>query len=250
MKYAYGVIGLLVGTALGGSVVAATGKTGSANMDTDAIKQIVRDVIKNEPQVMVDSLRAYQEDMQQSANSEASKALKDDGVRNAVLNDEDLPYAGNGNGDHVIAEFFDYDCPVCKMQFKVFQEMLKKDPELKIVFHEFPIFGPTSEENSHLGLAVSKLYPEKYYEFHSKMMEGKGHETDTKRTYAIMKELGFDIAKVEKMSKSDEVQKQLLKSRELGEKLRIQGTPAVIIGDELIPHLVQGPELEAKLSAQ
>ncbi|MEF5008139.1 DsbA family protein, partial [Escherichia coli] len=90
----------------------------------------------------------YQQDQQRQAMSKANDALKDPAVRDAVFNDATLAFAGNKTGKHVVAEFFDYDCPVCKIQFKALVELIKTDPELKVVFHEFPIFGPTSDENS------------------------------------------------------------------------------------------------------
>lgn len=246
MKYAQGIIGLLVGTALGGSVVAATTE-GTVGADKETIRAIVLDVIKDEPQAIIDSLNGYQAKQQQEKIEASSAALKDSAVKEAIYKDNTLAFAGNKNGSHVIAEFFDYDCPVCKMQFNIFTEMLKKDPELKIVFHEYPIFGPVSEENSRIGLSVAELYPEKYFEFHEKMMGGKGHETTNDRTYGILKELGMDVEKVKATSKTDEIATKLAASRELGQKLNIQGTPTIIVGDEVIPHAAQMNELEAKL---
>lgn len=249
MKYAQGIIGLLVGTALGGSVVAATTEgTATGSADKDSIRAIVLEVIKEEPQAIMESVSSFQMKQREAKMQESSAALKDSAVKEAIFNDDTLAIAGNKNGKHVVAEFFDYDCPVCKMQFKIFADMIKKDPELKIVFHEYPIFGPVSEENSRIGLAVTKLYPEKYYTFHEKMMGGKGHETTNDRTYGILKEMGLDVEKVKATAKSDEIVKKLADTRALGQKLNIQGTPTIIVGDEVIPHAAQMNELEAKFS--
>ncbi|MFM9889469.1 MAG: DsbA family protein [Rickettsiales bacterium] len=254
MKTTHFLIGLLAGTALGGAVVAATGTTthsasGASGLSRDEIQQIVRDTISNEPQLILDSVQKFQQGQRNAAMGKANESLKNSDVRAAIFNNEQLAIGGNKNGTHVVAEFFDYDCPVCKTQFKVLAEMLKKDPELKIVFHEFPIFGPVSEENSRIGLAVTKLYPEKYYAFHEKMMGGEGHQKTTKRTYEILKELGMDEAKIKTSSNSEEIIKQLADSRALGEKLSIQGTPALIIGDEITPHFLPEEELQAKFAA-
>lgn len=243
MKYAQGIIGLLVGTALGGSVIAATTETGGT-ASKDSIRATVLEVIKEEPQAIIESLNAWQAKQQADKLAGASAALKKDGVKDSIFNDATLPFAGNKDGKHVVAEFFDYNCPVCKMQFQVFTEMLAKDKELKIVFHEYPIFGATSEENSRLGLAVADLYPEKYWQFHEKMMGGKGHEQNNDRTLAILKELGLDVAKVQEKSKTEEVAAQLEKSRRIGQSLNIQGTPTLIVEDTIIPHAAQAPELE------
>ncbi|MFZ8417704.1 hypothetical protein ACO1L7_14535, partial [Staphylococcus aureus] len=78
------------------------------------IQQIVRDTISAEPKLILDSVQNYQQDQQRQAMSKANDALKDPAVRDAVFNDATLAFAGNKTGKHVVAEFFDYDCPVCK----------------------------------------------------------------------------------------------------------------------------------------
>lgn len=254
MKTSSFLIGLLAGTALGGAVVAATGthspSAGSASgLTREDVQQIVRDTISNEPKLILESVQKFQEGQRNAALGKANESLKDASVRDAIFNNEKLAVGGNKNGKHVVAEFFDYDCPVCKSQFKVLASMLKNDPELKIVFHEFPIFGPVSEENSRIGLAVANLYPEKYYAFHEKMMGGEGHQKTAKRTYEILKELGMDEAKVKTASNSEEIIGQLAESRALGEKLNIQGTPTLVIADEITPHFLPEEELTAKFAA-
>jgi protein-disulfide isomerase len=250
MKYAQLIMGLLIGTALGGAVVASQGTnaSGGGAVNEEAVKQIVRDTIMNEPKLIMDSVQKYQQQQQAQAAGKASEVLKDPAVTDLIFRDDALPFAGNKDGKNVIAEFFDYNCPVCKMQFKVFTDLLAKDKDLKIVFHEFPIFGPVSDQNSKIGLAVAKLYPAKYYTFHEKMMEGRGHEENNDRTLLILKDLGFDVAKVQEVAQSDEVAAQLDKSRDLGQKLNIRGTPTLVVGDEVIGHAVDADALEAKLS--
>lgn len=252
MKYAQLLMGLFAGTALGGAIVANTtaAPVSGASLSKADVQQIVRDTISNEPKLILESVQKFQDSQRNAAMSRANEALKDASVRDAIFNAEHLAVAGNKNGTHVVAEFFDYDCPVCKMEFKVLAPMLKSDPQLKIIFHEFPIFGPTSEENARIGLAVTQLYPEKYYAFHEKMMGGEGHQKTTKRTYEILKELGLDEAKIKTTMNSEEIEKRLAASRALGEKLLIQGTPTLVIGDEIVPHFLPAEELQAKFAAQ
>ncbi len=64
MKYAQLIMGLLIGTALGGTVVASTGVAPGGAADPEAIKQIVRDVISQEPKLILDSVQKYQMDAQ------------------------------------------------------------------------------------------------------------------------------------------------------------------------------------------
>jgi protein-disulfide isomerase len=252
MKYAQLVIGLLVGTALGGSVIAATGAapSGAGAQDSEAIKKIVREVIDQEPKLILDSVQKYQIAEQQKKVADASQALKDSAVREKLFNNPDAASFGAKDAPHVIVEFFDYNCPVCKTQFKALDELTKKDKNLRIVFIEFPIFGAVSDTNSKLGLAVNRLYPEKYFAFHEKMMSVPGHGPgNNEPTLKFIKELGMDVEKVKAESEKKEVADILVANRELGDKLQVRGTPLLVIGDEIIPHAVGLEELESRLNA-
>ena len=241
MKYVQLISGLLIGTALGGSVVASTGGGASES----AIRDVVRKVIAEEPQLILDSVQKYQQDQQNEKRAAASEALKDPALKAEVYDDSKEAYIGNKNSTNVVVEFFDYNCPACKGMFEQLDKLVANHKDVKIIFREFPIFGETSETNSKLALAVWNLYPEKYYEFHKAMMKASGR--DTKTTHGIIKKLGMDLSKVEAESKNEKYQQLIQETRELGTKLHVQGTPTLVIGDEIIPHGVSYEELEARL---
>lgn len=244
MKYAQLLIGLLAGTALGGAVVAATGK--STVNDPEAIKAIVRQVISEEPKLLIDSVEKFQFEQQRKMQSTSNEVLKDQTVRDKIFNDPAAASVGPKDSKRVVAEFFDYNCGACKFMFKGLQELLAKDKSVRVVFHEFPIFGPTSETNSRIGIAVNRLYPEKYYDFHVKMMSAPGH-ADEKAAYGFIKELGMDEEKVKTEAAKQDITNVFMSNRALGELLRIQGTPTLVIGNEVVPHALNLQDLTEKL---
>lgn len=246
MKYAQLIIGLLIGTALGGVVVASQGHAGgSPTINQDEVRQIVLDTIDNEGGRILQAVQKFQQNQQQAQEQEASKVLEDAEVQKMIFEDDSLPVIGNKDGKHVVAEFFDYNCPVCHMQLKVFNEMLKTDKELKIIFHEFPIFGPESDMNTKIGFGVQKFHPNRYFDFHQKMMSGKGHDLDAAKVVGYLKELGLNVKKIQDYAKSPEADEKLNKARDLAAKLNIRGTPTVVVGKKLIPHAVQQQEMES-----
>lgn len=251
MKFAPFIVGLLAGTVLGGAVVANTnivpGATSSA-ADPEAVKIIVRDVILNEPQLIIESVQKFQIAEQKKQQESANEVLKDPAVREQVFNDPNAASTGPKDSKRVVAEFFDYNCGACKMMFKSLDTVMKKDPSMRIVFHEYPIFGPVSDTNAKIGLAVDRLYPEKYFEFHVRMMTHEG-KVDEKTAMSIAKDLGMDTAKIKTESEKKELAAIIESNRELGNKLRIQGTPTLVIGDDIIPHGISPEELEMRLDA-
>lgn len=253
MKYAQLVIGLLIGTALGGSVIAGTGAApvgaGAGASDSETIKKIVREVIDQEPKLILDSVQKFQMAEQKKKTAGASDALKDEAVRAQLFNNADAPNHGPKDSKRVVVEFFDYNCGVCKQMFKGLETLAKKDPSLRIVFFEFPIFGETSDTNSKIALAVNRLHPEKYFDFHAKMMTNPARGTDAKTALGFVKELGMDADKVKAESEKKEVADILLATRALGEKLHVQGTPLLVIGDEIIPHALSPEDLATRVNA-
>lgn len=250
MKYAQLIIGLLAGTALGGSVVAATGSSMGAGSapDAEAVKQIVRDVILTEPQLILDSVQKYQAEQQKKQQAGANEMLKDSAVREEIFHGKNAGSTGPKDSKRVVVEFFDYNCGVCKMMFKNIDRLLKTDKDVRVIFHEYPIFGPASDTNAKIGIAVARLNPEKYFEFHSKMISHEG-KVDDKMAFAIIKDLGLDSDKIKAESENKEVADALAANRALGDKLHIQGTPTLVIGDEVVPHAISFEDLEAKLKA-
>lgn len=241
MKYAQGIIGLLVGTALGGSVVAATTDTAVSG---DVRAQVLQ-VIKDEPQAIIDSLNAWQTKQQEEKQAGASAALKDPAVSKAVHDTTDSAFIGKVDSTKTVVEFFDYNCPACKMQFEQLSALHKADSDVKIIFKEYPIFGEQSEMNSKIGIAVNRIAPEKYFAWHSKMMTSQGR-TDEAAALKYASEVGIDAAKVKEEAASAKVGEILAAERALGQKLNLQGTPSLVIGDELVPHAMGAEEITAK----
>ena len=251
MKYAQLIIGLLAGTALGGAVVAGTGAPANGGtMSDEAVKKIVRQVIMDEPKLIMESVQKFQTEEMKKQNADASGALKDQAVQDALYHNLNTASIGPKDSKRTIVEFFDYNCPVCKMQFKWLDSITKKDPSVRVIFVEYPIFGPVSDLNAKLGLAVWRLYPEKYYQFHEKMMSTPGHGPgNNEPTYKFISDLGMNLDKVKAEADKKDISDLIEKNRDLGNTLHVQGTPMLIVGGETIPHAVEEGELLQRLDA-
>lgn len=244
MNYAYLLMGLIAGAAIGGAVVAGTGTTlsGVPVSDAEAIKKIVREVISEEPKLILESVQKLQQGEQAKRAEDASAALKDSATKTALYNDTHVGAVGPANSKRVVVEFFDYNCPACKMQAQQVEALVKKDSGVRVLLREYPIFGEASEANSRIGLAVVELAPEKYFAFYQKMHARRGRASEAD-ALAIVKELGLDVEKVKQTAAKPEMNARLEENRKLGEVLHIQGTPTLVVGDEVIPHAAEADEI-------
>lgn len=216
-------------------------------LDTDQVKSIVRDVIKEEPRLIIESVQNLQNQERAARVAKASDALKDDAIREALFNDPKSPYVGPKDAKKVLVEFFDYNCPACKLQFTAIADLVKNHKDVKVVFKEYPIFGPQSDKNAQIALAVNKIDRSKYFEFHEKMFSHQGR-IDEALALKFAKEVGLDPEKVKKEAGSDEVKAALAAHRDIGNKIIVQGTPTVVVGDTIFPHAISAQDIKSKLN--
>jgi protein-disulfide isomerase len=159
--------------------------------------------------------------------------------REALVNSSHQVTLGNPQGDITMVEFFDYNCGYCKRALADMLELMKGDPKLRIVLKEFPVLGPGSVEAAQVAVAVrmQDKSGKKYLDFHQKLLTGRG-QVDKARALAAAKEVGLDVARLEKDLQSPEVKATLEESVKLAEALNISGTPSYVIGDSVVPGAV------------
>ncbi|HUB95836.1 MAG TPA: DsbA family protein [Stellaceae bacterium] len=198
-----------------------------------AIEQLIRDTIANHPEIVVDALR----DAQKKEDAEAQKKVRQEIVakENVLLHDPTTPEGGNPHGDVTIVEFFDYRCPYCKEVEPSLEAFLKEDRNLRIVYKEFPILGPSSVYAAHVALAARAQG--KYDQFHHAMMAVKGSiDDDVVRKTA--ESVGIDMSKLASAVDGPAVDSIIKGNFALADALQIDGTPAFIVGDTLLPGVV------------
>jgi protein-disulfide isomerase len=118
------------------------------------------------------------------------------------------------------------------------------DPELRIVYKEFPILGPNSTAAAKVALATHRQG--KYAEFHKALMQAKG-VTDEASALKLAEDLGLDMERLRKDMEAPEIQSAIDRNLALAEALRVTGTPTFIIGDRLLPGAVNLRTLQSHI---
>lgn len=207
--------------------------------DRAAIEAIVREYILAHPDVILDSLRAYEAARQAEEQKSAAAALA--ASRAAIERDPTAPVAGNPDGNVTVVEFFDYQCGYCKRVLPVMQELLKSDPNVRYVFKEFPILGPESVTAARAALAVWNTERDKYLAFHAALMGARGGLSE-ERILETAKGVGLDPAKLRTAMADPAIEERIQRNLEIGRKINVNGTPAFLIGGRLVPGAI---DLEA-----
>ena len=87
----------------------------------------------------------------------------------------------------------------------------------------------------------------KYLDFHQKLLSGRGADRQGK-ALAAAKEVGADMARLEKDLASPEVKATLEESFKLAEPLGLNGTPSYVIGKDVVIGAVGLSELKSKIN--
>ena len=213
------------------------------------IEGIVKNYLLQHPEVMQDVM-AELEKHQKAAEAEKNRAAVVD--NNAtIFSSPHQVVLGNPQGNVTMVEFFDYNCGYCKHALSDMLTLLKTDPNLKFVLKEFPVLGEGSVEAAHVAVAarMQDVTGKKYIEFHQKLLGGRG-PADKARALAAAKEVGFDMARIEKDMVSDEAKKTIDENLKLADLIGVNGTPSYVVGDEVVVGAIGLDALKEKIAAE
>ncbi|TMJ52970.1 MAG: DsbA family protein [Alphaproteobacteria bacterium] len=197
------------------------------------IERVVKDYLVAHPEVLQEVLSELEK-----RQSDADAAKHRDGVKQysqALFYSPRQVTIGNRQGDVTLVEFFDYNCGYCKRALADMLNLMKEDAKLRVVLKEFPVLGPGSVEAAQVAVAVRMQDPtgKKYLEFHQKLLGGRG-PADRAHALAVAKDIGLDMARIEKDMAGDEAKATLEENMHIAEALGLNGTPSYVIGTEVV----------------
>jgi protein-disulfide isomerase len=198
------------------------------------IEKVIRDYLLRNPEILQEVIQEMERRQAQADAEKHRDAVKEHA--DAIFNSKRQVVIGNPEGDVTMVEFFDYNCGFCRRALADKIELLKTDPKLKLVLKEFPVLGEGSTQAAQVAVAVrmqDKTGGKKYFEFHQKLFANRG-QVDKARAIAAVRDIGFDVARVERDMNSDEVRLTLEESFKLAEALGINGTPTYVLTGQVV----------------
>jgi protein-disulfide isomerase len=217
-----------------------------SSTQTREIENIVKNYLVQHPEVLQEAMEALDKRQKEADADKARTTIKDN--KATIFNSSHQVVLGNPQGNVTMVEFFDYNCAFCKRALPDMLDLIKTDPDLKFVLKEFPVLGPGSLEAAHVAVAarMQDSSGKKYMEFHQKLLGARG-PADKVRALAVAKDVGFDVARLEKDMNSDEVKTTIEENMKLADVLGVNGTPSYVVDDEVVVGAVGVDELRAKI---
>ncbi len=218
---------LLAVLALGLSAAPAQGQTPA--VPREAIEEVIREYLLSHPELIIESLRRAQQREREAARAQGRAAVQ--AHRQALVHDPDSPVGGNPAGDVTVVEFFDYRCPHCRRMVPVIKSLLAHDTRVRLVYKELPILGEESVLAARAALAARGQG--KYVEAHDRLMAETGPLTQAS-VVAALAAIGLDPERLRADMDAPEVAALIGRELALAQALGINGTPAFVVGGELV----------------
>jgi protein-disulfide isomerase len=211
--------------------------------DKGAFGKRIRDYLMANPEVLVEAMQELERRQDSQRDAVAQKAIQQH--KTELLADPDSPAGGNLNGDVIIVDFNDYQCPYCKRAHQALKSVVAADGKVKVVYKDLPILGEPSRIAALAALASVKQG--KHLAFHDALMEFNG-KLDRARILEIAASVGLDVALLEKDMEDPKFKQLIDRNMALASALGVRGTPAFVIGDQFVPGAVDAEALKQMIA--
>lgn len=207
----------------------------SSLLNPEILNPMIENFLMENPKVLQRVSIALQEQLRLDEIAETKTALIN--FENEIYDDPDHVVLGNPDGDVTLVEFFDYNCIYCRAAMPDVARLLAEDPNLRVIFKEYPILSEDSVNAARVAIAVSKTPGADYWAFHELLYTARG-QVSGETALATAQSMGMNRVELELLARSPDVTEIIQRSYILADALKISGTPAFIIGDEIIPGAV------------
>jgi len=208
-----------------------------AQLPQAAVERAVIDVLKARPELVRDALAQLEQRdaearmlSERQALAQSAKALQS--LAGATV-------LGNPNGDVTLVEFIDYRCGYCKTLSTRIDTLLQRDKQLRVLVKHLPVLGPDSVAAAQLMLTAGPGVD--LPRLHHALMAAPTLDAAALQTFAQ--------AAPKASADTAAARKDLAEVAALAERLGIQGTPAIVVGDQLFRGAVDVAQLEASIQA-
>ncbi|MEN2786897.1 DsbA family protein [Sphingomonas qilianensis] len=155
-------------------------------------------------------------------------------TKTAILEDPVAPKVAPKGYDITIVAFADYNCPYCRQMHPVVAALIASDKKIRLVYRDWPIFGPASVEAARA--AIASQWQGKHAAFNAELNAGIGKlDSAAIRTAAGRAGVNWPRLQADLVRHKTAIDGLLARTNEQAPALGLQGTPAFIVGPYLLP---------------
>ncbi|MBD2345523.1 DsbA family protein [Anabaena subtropica] len=217
----------------------------AANRISSQLEQQVIQILREHPDVIIDSVQAYQQQQQQQVNQIRQAFLQDFKTNpQAVIGDS--PTTSAAQSKAVVIEFSDFQCPYCAEAHKTLKQLLAKHQgELTLVYKHLPLIPIHDQAMPAAKAAWAANQQGKFWEYHDALFTNQKRLGEALYLETANK-LNLDLEKFN--SDRRLADSAISQDIQLAQKLAISGTPFFIMNSKNFSGGLQLSEIESKLA--
>lgn len=217
------------------------------------IEAVVRRWIEAHPEVILESVNRFvlkeKEKEAQAKNERTAQFVSE------MSDARNQPFVGNPEGKTTLVYVLDGACGYCKLMTKTLDDLVSRNPDLKVVHRWVAFLGPSSEYAMRVAYLVGKRHPAQYQEFYHELMGQKGQLSNDVVDKVLAGAVGEGPAlqlrsEVSTGASRGEVDDYVKANNELAHRSGIEGTPTYMaagLGPDGVLRGAQQPDAMARL---
>lgn len=204
------------------------------------VQELVQETLLSHPEILAAAAEKLDQQNMQAGQEQMKKVISQ--YSDFIFHDPNSPHIGAQNPKLTLVVFTDYNCPYCKKFDPYLEKIVEKYPDVAVVFKFLPYRSESSVTSARDALTVWRAHPEQFMKFNDILMAKKGYH-DTASIEEAKKKAGVIVGTPDEQSLET-----IKKSLSIAEKLGIQGTPATLIGDEMLSGWIPFEQFNAMVS--
>jgi protein-disulfide isomerase len=225
----------------------------AASQISSQLEEQVLQIIREHPEVLIESVQAYQQEQQQKLQATRQAFLQKVQTNPQALIGES-PTTGSSESKVVLFEFSDFECPYCAEAHKTLKKfMAKHQNEVMLVYKHFPLAPIHNEAMPAARAAWAALQQGKFWEYHDALFT---HQKQLGEAFyiATAKSLNLDLEKFERDAFGNAPGERQIanpaiqKDMQLAQELGLSGTPFFVMNGQTLSGAVKLSEMESALS--
>ena len=245
------VVRSLIAIAIGSTVTACwDGDAAHPPSDEISHEQVRRylldhpELVLDDPEIRSSIHRARSKRQQEIAASWRESVLE----QGSDLLDSPLtPSSGEASAAVTIIAFYDYQCGPCIASHPELEQVRATEANVRIIFGQLPIFGSHSIMAARAAIAANRQG--RFDRLHAALMTTNAR-LYMDRIYATAAKVGLDVEKLRADMRDPQVHQYLEEIRHLAEELGVTGTPAFVVGDEILFGGATADDLKSAIDRQ
>ncbi|MFM7603110.1 MAG: DsbA family protein, partial [Pseudanabaena sp.] len=207
---------------------ASSGQPASAQLSDTQFESKVLEIIRKNPQVILESVQTYQRAQAQQEEQLRDKVLSQIRQEPRLLL-RNSPVTGSASQKIIIAEFSDFECPFCARGYAVVKEfMAKNQNDVTLVYKHFPLTDIHPQAEPAALASWAAFQQGKFWEYHDALFEQQ-KKLGEEFYLELANNLKLDINRFNRDRQSKEAKEAVKKDFELGKSLGVRGTPSFVV---------------------